>query len=73
MKKTFKIENRDCPVCAGKIEDGIKMIDGVESAAVSFLAGKIVIEAAEDIMDEVVKKALDVCKKIEPESVVTEK
>ncbi|MGN0988955.1 MAG: cation transporter [Eubacteriales bacterium] len=73
MKKVFRIENLDCAVCAAKVEDGIKKIEGVDSASVSFMTGRLVIEAAEDVMEQVVERAMAVCKKIEPDCVVKAK
>ena len=65
MKKTFKMENLDCANCAGKMEEGIKKIDGVINANVSFLLQKVVIEADTDNFDEIVEKAAAVCKKVD--------
>ena len=65
MKKTFKMENLDCANCAAKMEEGIKKIDGVVNANVSFLLQKVVIEADVDNFDEIVEKAAAVCKKVE--------
>ena len=45
MRKSFKLENLDCANCAAKMENGIKNIDGVKSATVSFMTQKLVIEA----------------------------
>jgi copper chaperone CopZ len=68
MKKAFKILNLDCANCAAKIEDGIKKIDGVTSANVSFIMQKLTIEAPDEEFDEVIKKAEKICKKVEPDS-----
>ena len=67
MKKVFKLDEVDCANCAAKMEDGIRKIDGVTYAAVSFMAQKLVIEADDDVFDEVLKKAEKVIKKIEPD------
>lgn len=67
MKKTFALEDLDCANCAAKIENGIKKIDGVQSAAVSFLTQKLTLEADDDVFDEVLKKVVKTCKKIEPD------
>ena len=67
MKKTFKLEDLDCAVCAAKMEKGIKDIDGVADASVSFMAQKMVIEADDDKFDEILKKAQKVVKSIEPD------
>ncbi|MBE7064322.1 MAG: heavy-metal-associated domain-containing protein [Ruminococcaceae bacterium] len=67
MKKVFKLDEVDCANCAAKMEDGIRKIDGVTYAAVSFMAQKLVIEADDDVFDDVLKKAEKVIKKIEPD------
>ncbi|MBQ8526293.1 MAG: cation transporter [Clostridia bacterium] len=67
MKKIFKIENIDCANCAAKIEDGIKKISGVESCSLSFFAEKLIIEADDDKFDTIMKEALKVARKVEPD------
>lgn len=65
MRKKFKMEDLDCANCAAKMEDGIKKIDGVTSASVSFMTQKLVIEADEDRFDEIMKKVVEVCVKVD--------
>ncbi len=65
MRKKFKMEDLDCANCAAKMEDGIKKIDGVTSASVSFMTQKLVIEADEDRFDEIMKKVVEVCAKVD--------
>ena len=65
MKKKFKMEDLDCANCAAKMEDGIRKIDGVTSASVSFMTQKLVIEADDDRFDEIMKKVVDVCAKVD--------
>ena len=67
MKKIFKIENIDCANCAAKIEAGIKKIDGVQSCSLSFFAEKLIIEAEEAGFDTIMKEALRVARKVEPD------
>lgn len=67
MKKIFKIENIDCANCAAKIESGIKKIDGVQSCSLSFFAEKLIIEADEGSFDAIMKEALKVARKVEPD------
>lgn len=67
MKKIYKLEDLDCANCAAKMEAAISKIDGVESAAVSFMTQKLTIEADESKFDEILKKAAKICKKIEPD------
>lgn len=66
MKKTFKLIDLDCANCAAKMEDAIKKIDGVTNASVSFMTQKMTIEADDARFDEIVKEAVKVCKKVEP-------
>ncbi len=70
MKKKFKLENLDCANCAAKMEEGIKKIPGVSSATVSFMMQKLTIEAEEERFDEIMKQAVSVCKKIEPDCTI---
>ena len=66
MKKTYKCEV-DCANCAAKMEDTIKKIEGVVNARVNFMTQKLSLEAADDIFDEVLDKAVKACKKVEPD------
>ena len=67
MKKTFKLEDLDCALCASKMEDAIKKIDGVNDATVSFMAQKMTLDADDARFDEIVKNVVKVCKKVEPD------
>ena len=67
MKKTYKLEDLDCAVCAEKMRDAISKIDGVESVDVSFIMQKLTICAEEEALDEIMKKVVKVCKKVEPD------
>lgn len=67
MKKTFKLIDLDCANCAAKMEDAIKKIDGVTNASVSFMSQKMTIEADDARFDDIVKEAVKVCKKVEPD------
>ena len=67
MKKSFKMIDLDCANCAAKMETAIKKIDGVQNASVSFMTQKMTIEADDDRFDEMVKEAVKVCKKVEPD------
>ena len=66
MKKKLKCEI-DCANCAAKVEDAIKKVEGVKDASVNFLTQKFMLEADEDIYEEVLKKAIEAGKKAEDE------
>lgn len=65
MKKVFKMEDLDCANCAAKMEEGIKKIDGVTYACVSFVAQRLTIECEDDKLDEIVKQAQKVVARVD--------
>ena len=67
MKKTYKMIDLDCANCAAKMEEAIKKIDGVTSASVSFVTQKMTIEGDDARFDQIVKEAVKVCRKVEPD------
>ncbi len=67
MRKVFKLEDLDCAHCAQKMEDGIRKLDGVKDVKVNFIMQKLTLEADDDKFDDVLRSAVQVCKKIEPD------
>ncbi len=67
MKKVFALNDLDCANCAAKMEEAINKIDGVNAATVSFISQKLTLDANDDKFDEILKKAVKVCRKIEPD------
>ncbi len=67
MRKTFRLEDLDCANCAAKMESAVKNIDGVKDCTVSFMSQKMTVEADDDRFDDIMKKAVKVCRKIEPD------
>lgn len=67
MKKKFVLKDLDCANCAAKMEEKIKKIKGVDSASVSFMTQKLIIEAEDAIFDEIMNQVVAVCKKVEPD------
>ncbi len=67
MKKTFKLIDLDCANCAAKMENAIRRIDGVTAVTVSFMTQKLTLEAEDSRFDAILKEAVRVCKKIEPD------
>ncbi len=70
MKKVVKLENLDCANCAAKMEDGVSKIEGVEKVSVSFLMQKMTIVAADEKMEDILKQAEKVIRKVEPDVVL---
>ena len=52
------------------MEAGIKKIDGVKDATVSFMTQKLTIEADDERFDEIMKEVAAVCKKVEPDCII---
>jgi copper chaperone CopZ len=67
MKKKFKLQDLDCANCAAKMEEGIKKIEGVKDASVSFMTQKMTVEADDENFDEIMQEVTKVCAKIEPD------
>ncbi len=67
MKKKFKLQDLDCANCAAKMEDAIKKLPGVNDASVSFMTQKMTIDADDAQFDDIMKKVVDVCAKVEPD------
>ena len=65
MRKSFKLDEIDCAVCAGKLEDAIKKLDGVTDAKVPLtirVGEHIVVDDAsfDQVLDAVVKLTADI-------------
>ena len=60
MKKKFKIYV-DCANCAAKMEDAAKKVDGVIDAKVTFMTQKMMVEAEDARMDEVLENVQKAC------------
>ncbi len=67
MKKVFELDEVDCANCARKMQEAVAKIDGVDNVTVNFFTQKMTLEAADDKFDDVLKEALKVLKKVEPD------
>lgn len=67
MKKTFRLENLECAHCAALMEIQIRKIEGVRSASVVFMTQKLTLEADDDRFAEILGKAQEICRRIEPD------
>lgn len=67
MKKTYKLIDLDCANCAAKMQAAIEKLEGVTFASVNFMTQKLTLEADDDRFDEILKKAADCIKKVEPD------
>lgn len=67
MKKTYALDELDCANCGLKMEEAVRKIEGVKSVNISFMTQKITLEADDADFDRVLKEAVKVCKKVEPD------
>lgn len=67
MKKTFILDGLCCANCAAKIEKGIQKLDSIDSAAISFLTGKLIIETETEPSRELLKQIEKTIHKVEPD------
>ncbi len=65
MKKTFVLADLDCANCAAKIENAVREIEGVISVSVSFMSGKLVLEAEEERFEEILNAAEKLIAKVD--------
>lgn len=70
MKKSYKLKNLDCANCAAKIEAAINKLDGVNSATISFITQKFVIDANEDKFEQILEESARICRKVEPDCTI---
>ena len=69
MKKKFKCEV-DCAACAAKIETAISKLEGVEEVSVNFLTQKFTLAASDEHFEEILRRAIEKAKKVEPDFAV---
>lgn len=67
MRKVFKLDEIDCAACAGKLEDAIKKLDGVEDAKINFLTQKLTLVADDADFDTVLDAVVKLTASIEPD------
>ena len=52
------------------MEAAIKKIDGVQDATVNFMSQRLTLEADETCFDEIIKKVVKICRKVEPDCTI---
>ena len=70
MRKVNNLEDLDCANCASKMEEAIKKIEGITFASVNFITQKMILEIDENRFDEIIKKVIKTCKKVEPDCTI---
>ena len=65
MKKRYELEDLDCAVCAARMEEAIKKIEGVRDAGVNFLTRKMTIDMEDGREAEIMEKVVKACRKVD--------
>ncbi len=68
MRKIIKLEGLCCANCAAKIEEGVKRLDGVKEASLSFMTERLTMEVVDGRENELVEAARKIAVKVEPEA-----
>ncbi len=68
MRKIVKLEGLCCANCAAKIEEGVKKLEGVKEATLSFMTQRLTIETEDGKEDLIIEAARKIADKIEPEA-----
>lgn len=73
MKLKFKIKGLDCANCAAELERKINKLEEIESASLSFMTERLVIEINDNLYKEDVLNNLKrIIKKEEPDVTIEE-
>lgn len=67
MKKNCQIVGLDCASCAQKMEDAIRRLEGVQEVSVSFLTQKLTLTLDDEAQDQIMKKIVKACRRVEPD------
>lgn len=70
MKKVFELMDLDCAHCAARMEEGIRKLEGVQDVSVNFLTQRLTLEADDEGFDKILRQAVKLCRKIEPDCTV---
>ncbi len=70
MKKVFKMQDLECAHCAGKMEDAINKLDGVNKATINFMTMKLTLDADNETFESILDEAQKICSKIEKDCVI---
>ena len=72
MIKKYEVSEIDCAVCAGKIEDAIKKLDGVKDAQLNFIMQTLTVEAEEGDFARLEKEIVKAGRKTERDFEINE-
>ena len=65
MRKSFIIKDLDCANCAARMENEINKLDDRVKAKVSYMTQRLVLDAPDDIFDEILEKSRKAVKKVD--------
>ena len=67
MEKVCKLKNLGCAHCAAKMESKIHKLPGVNGVTINFMTQRLTLDVEEERLEEILERAGEICKKIEPE------
>lgn len=66
MKRAYKLEGHLCGNCAGKIQDKISKLDGVNSASVNFMTMRFTLDTEDSKHKALLEESKKIFDAIEP-------
>ena len=70
MRRSYRLQDLECANCAAKMEAGIRGIEGVNSASITFMTQKLVLDADAERLDAILDEAQAICASYEPDCVI---
>ena len=70
MKRAYKLENLGCANCAAKMEKDISNLSGVNSARINYMTSKLILDAEDEKLTEVLDESQKIANKYEPDLII---
>ena len=65
MKKTLQLSELDCASCAARLETAIRGVEGVKAASINFVMQRLILEADDAAIDDVLTRVRQVVARTE--------
>lgn len=73
MKKNIRLEGLDCAVCAGKMEEAISKLVGVNSCKISYMTQRMILDVVEESYADVMTASEKIIHDLEPDVLINVK
>ena len=73
MKKNIRLEGLDCAVCAGRMEEAISKLAGVNSCKISYMTQRMILDVVEESYADVMTASEKIIHDLEPDVLINVK